>query len=1016
MLTFDAQVANPLIQPSWQATAELSEFETSEFNLDWPALEGSVSLAGQGDLTTANLQGTFTGELAEIPPVAADLTIRRLPDNTIQVDQLTLNSSPSKSRVSAHGTWTPAVDNSTDYGTLSLNMDWQHLQWPLTSRQRPWFHSTRGSGSIEGTLNRYRFDLRTDSPWPEAPPSEWHAEGEGNLEGVNIERLHISTLDGEALAQGRLSWSPQLAWQANMQVTDINPASYFPQWPGRLSATLSNTGHLENGQLNSKAEISQLTGTLRGYPVSLHSNVEWRHDGLDIEHLDFYSGTSQFSLQGRMDERLMLSWSINANNLAELYPGTSGKLEASGDASGPRDSPTVNATINGSMLNLMEYQIGSLNGSLDMDLQQWPHSRINLVAKNLDLKGYPLESLNIATVQQGITLSATSNDLTARVELAGEVDSQGWHGVVQRADFNSQRFSSWQLKSPATVVVNTERIEGEPLCWFSNKSDLCLTLHRSGDEWLAKLQAEKLPLTLAQPLLPADLGLHGVGDLLADIRLQSAQLMGEATLRLAAGSMSYLLLDGERRQWDYRNATLQLSLDGQGIKAHSDINLPGSDKIHLAAELPGADLLTIDPLQQSLKVRAQLNISDMGLVEAFIPEIEAFKGELAVNLSADGTLSKPHISGNAQLLNGTFLVPRLGLTINKLSLRGHSDALDKLHFNLEAASGPGSLAVTGSTILERTSGWPTELHIKGDQFEVAHISEALVQVSPDLLIKVKGHLIDIKGDVHIPFARLHPRDISSAAHVSDDALIIGTPQISPERWSIFNKTRLTLGERVNFYGFGFEGRFGGTLLLMDEPGQLTRSTGEITIADGFYRAYGQRLEIERGRLLYAGGPIMNPGLDFTAVRHVGEVSSGLKVRGTLNHPQVELFSVPVMGQTNALSYLLLGRPIESASGEDGAMMAQATLALGLSGGDRLARSLGERFGLDEMRLDSSDGGEQASLVVGRYLSPKLYISYGVGLIESINTLAVRYQISDKWQLKGESGEHQGADFLYTIER
>lgn len=92
------------------------------------------------------------------------------------------------------------------------------------------------------------------------------------------------------------------------------------------------------------------------------------------------------------------------------------------------------------------------------------------------------------------------------------------------------------------------------------------------------------------------------------------------------------------------------------------------------------------------------------------------------------------------------------------------------------------------------------------------------------------------------------------------------------------------------------------------------------------------------------------------------------------------------------------------------------MALSLSGGDYFARTLGDRFGLDEARVESDDTGDQASLVVGRYLSPKLYVSYGVGLIESFNTLTVRYQISDKWQLKAESGEAHGADILYTIRR
>ena len=176
------------------------------------------------------------------------------------------------------------------------------------------------------------------------------------------------------------------------------------------------------------------------------------------------------------------------------------------------------------------------------------------------------------------------------------------------------------------------------------------------------------------------------------------------------------------------------------------------------------------------------------------------------------------------------------------------------------------------------------------------------------------------------------------------------------------------------------------------------------------------VDVEFGRLLYAGGPISNPGLDLRAVRHVGTITTGLKVRGSLNQPQIELFSLPAMSQTDALAYLLLGRPIENADGDEGEMMAKAALALGLSGGDRIARLLGDRFGLDEMRIESSDTGDQTSLVIGRYLSPKLYVSYGVGLIEAVNTFSVRYQISDKWQLKGESGEFKGADLFYTIER
>ncbi|MDH5735969.1 MAG: translocation/assembly module TamB domain-containing protein, partial [Gammaproteobacteria bacterium] len=503
----------------------------------------------------------------------------------------------------------------------------------------------------------------------------------------------------------------------------------------------------------------------------------------------------------------------------------------------------------------------------------------------------------------------------------------------------------------------------------------------------------------------------------AELQLQSPnQLLGNAQINLPPGALSYPLLEGERDRWNYQGGTVFITFDEQGLKASTDLVIQNGDKLSLTVELPQAQLLSLNPQQQALIANIKLNIHDLGLIEALFPEIQNLQGEVALNTAVTGTLAQPRFNGQVYLSQGEFQIPRLGLNINQLRIQAQNDGLEKIKLQLEAHSGDGKLTMQGQTTLNKMAGWPTEISINGDQFEVSRIPEARVLVSPDLKIKVQHHSINITGNIHIPYAKLQPKDTTTAVHVSDDAVIIDAKQAVEQKWDIVTRIRLTLGERITYFGFGFEGRFGGSLLLEDEPGQLTRATGELNIAEGRYRAYGQRLDVEQGRLLYTGGPLSNPGLDLQAVRHVNNVTAGLRVKGSLSQPQLELFSIPSMGQTDALSYLLLGRPMETASGEEGAMVAKAALALGLSGGDRLARLLGDRFGLDEMRVESSDSGDQASLVVGRYLSPKLYISYGVGLIEAINTLTVRYQISDKWQLKAESGEHQGADFLYTIER
>jgi translocation and assembly module TamB len=60
--------------------------------------------------------------------------------------------------------------------------------------------------------------------------------------------------------------------------------------------------------------------------------------------------------------------------------------------------------------------------------------------------------------------------------------------------------------------------------------------------------------------------------------------------------------------------------------------------------------------------------------------------------------------------------------------------------------------------------------------------------------------------------------------------------------------------------------------------------------------------------------------------------------------------------------------------------------------------------------------QDTALVIGKYLSPRLYLSYGVGLFDAANSLRLRYQLSRIWVLETESGIEQGADLLYTLER
>jgi translocation and assembly module TamB len=136
----------------------------------------------------------------------------------------------------------------------------------------------------------------------------------------------------------------------------------------------------------------------------------------------------------------------------------------------------------------------------------------------------------------------------------------------------------------------------------------------------------------------------------------------------------------------------------------------------------------------------------------------------------------------------------------------------------------------------------------------------------------------------------------------------------------------------------------------------------------------------------------------------------------LRSPQATVYSEPPMGESEALAYLLLGHPLGQATPQEGNLVANAANSLGLKGGNLLAKKLAARFGLEEARVESTGGLKEASLVVGKYLSPRLYVTYGLGLFEPVSTFRIRYLLSRQWTIKAEQGEETSADFLYTVEK
>lgn len=292
--------------------------------------------------------------------------------------------------------------------------------------------------------------------------------------------------------------------------------------------------------------------------------------------------------------------------------------------------------------------------------------------------------------------------------------------------------------------------------------------------------------------------------------------------------------------------------------------------------------------------------------------------------------------------------------------------------------------------------------------------EALVIAEPDMTILVTPELTKVTGKVVIPRALIEPTRFNSSVSPSADVRIISnnTTEEQPESQTQVDLT-VSLGDKVQIKALGFQGRLTGDLHVSGNPNDVLLGNGQITIKDGSYVAYGQLLKVDNGKIRFSG-PIDNPELDIKAVRHGKEVTAGLYIEGNVSSPQATLFSDPDMSQDNILSYLILGKPIEQASATDAALLASAATGIGLQNGAMIGDDIANTFGLDEFSI-TGDSKENAALTIGKYLSPKLYLSYGIGVFDSVSSVELRYQLSKIWSLKAESGTESGVDLLYTYE-
>jgi translocation and assembly module TamB len=940
---------------------------------------------------------------------------------TLASADVALNDSPIK----VHARGTVAFDG--DSPTLDVAAQWQNLQWPLHGATV--VTSATGEGTLRGPMP-YDFTTTAQVDGPNLPQAQGAARGVLSKEQLTVAQYDVKAFDGTITGSAQLQFAQPRAWKLAARADDVNPVELHGEFPGRVDVRAEAEGKGFDKRASFRLALTNLRGTLRNEPVRARGTVQ--RDGktwqVSDAHLAF--GGARMMLDGKLRDTIEAKWSVNAPALDRLLPEAAGSIQSTGTASGALKAPHLVAQVHGENLRYAGWLARQLEIDADVDAAGGNQSRLTVQARQLG-RGSPLidrlqvTGTGVATdhrIALDVTGFAPGPQLGAphaAMEIAGRYDKEVWSATITTSELSTGA-PNQQLKipEPATAIAARDRAQLNNFCLVIGAGRMCAEgKWQRGGAWQGTVSGYEIPLASVLPPSGPEAEIAGrIEGRVHAFGAAGQPWQGEAGARIIDAAIIYRPPGAEPETLNLGTGGLGATATPQriemsfGIQAFTDTFLYANARLQRDGR---NDILNV-PLTGDMRARA----ADANILPLLFPEIDHAAGLLTANARIGGTLAQPELNGRIELARGEFDSYRVNLAMRELAVVADLENAG-LRFRGQGRAGDGQLEADGH-LAWRGGTSRGELNIRGQNLLVADLPEYRIVASPDLHFLVDGKRMDVAGDVKIPSGRVQPAKLTGAVKLSDDARYVG--EHPAERAGLFvvhSEVRIAMGDDVRVDAFGLQGRIVGGVGTTTHTGETPIGRGELSVDDGRYEAFGQKLDINRGRLLFDASPLDDPGLDIEARRRIETTEVGLNVRGTLQEPRLTFFSDPSMPQSQIMSYLLTGKSVDSITGSETKSISAARDSLALQGGGFLASQLGRRIGIEEVGVESttnSAGEANTALVLGKFLSPRLFVSYGISLTEAVNTLKLRYTISDKWVFKTESGENSSADLEYATER
>ncbi|MCM2679340.1 translocation/assembly module TamB domain-containing protein [Echinimonas agarilytica] len=1012
--------------------AKPDDFSNISIDANWQQIQVEVNQISATHSVFGRAQISGHSTLSHPYPTQLDISLapQHVPEFKVLTDsewQVTIDGSLDELIVAAHEQknlhWTINGDAVlTDPSVpFRISLAGDQMIWPEGIEPPVDYRQVNGNAS--GTLHQQRFELNAEVSTRVDDlniVSKLEAKGQHQNQTVTLDHFSLAYPDhsGGATGHAEVSYGENIQWVVDTQFTNLLLPKFGFATHTTLSGQVKHQGNFSDEQWRLRFLPLDVNGEFLSKPFSAQGKVDidshWRGQ---IDDLEIHYAGSEVAINGAVADQWNVIAQAKSQNLEEIDANLEGSADLTLKINGQYDTPNLQLTglVKDIAYEGLWIEQAQLHADYQPTLQHQSNATLtvpHMAYQQLDMEYVELK-LSGNAKQHQLTLT-NGGELQSNIELNGQWhDTQErWTGQIPTAHLGSD-IGQWQAAIPINLTVDTSpaSIAISAHCWRANESQICLDKPtKLGEEGHLDLSLNIEAGDIAQFMMNDDYDLSGIatGHLSAQ---WSPEHEPTALLELDSNDISVTyssLIDDTAHEVSVDRLHIKASIEEDVSRIELSVDDNANKQLQLAASMLHNDDKTLD---------GQLKIVQyqLGQFRHMFPDVDKMNGTLNADIKLGGMLNKPEINGSANISSGM------------VELLSNPTLLEDLNLNLTFNGLNAAMNATfeiggGSATSNASTNWQDDLQakaaIKGDQLEVLIPPESVVWVSPDLTFTYENGLAKLRGDVTVPQAEIIISKLeSSGVELSDDVVFVDSSDADRDKIDseLDMRINIVLGKKIKIDTFGLRSRVEGEIEVRQSLGLPLQMFGNMSLVDGKFAAYGQRLTIEPESIVRFNGAPDSAQLDVRASRYIKaeSITAGLHVTGNAEHPKITFYSDPAMEQQEVLSYIVRGRGLDSEGG-NGTLGAAA--AVGVSAASSLG--LGESFeklpGISDVTLDTEGDGDETQVTISGYIGKRIFLKYGIGVFEPVNEVTVRLYILNQLWLESVSGLEQSLDLYYSF--